>query len=119
MASFFSRSICSLAFWTMRSALGPGLGDEVGLHRLRVGEGALHDLLALAAGLADQLLVLGEEALRFLVCAFSAEPTASWMLFSRSSIMARRASSRACVSTKAKIANSDHRPERELELQVE
>src|SRR6185369_17315331 len=47
--------------------LGAGLGDEVGLHRLGVGQGALHDLLALASRLPDQLLVLGEEALRLLV----------------------------------------------------
>jgi hypothetical protein len=38
--------------------------------------------------------------------AFCAEPTASWMPFSRSSIMARRGFQPSLVSTKAKIRNS-------------
>ena len=43
--------------------LGAGLLGELGLELLRVGERRLDHLLALAARLADHLLVLGEEGL--------------------------------------------------------
>ena len=47
----------------MSSASRARLGRQVGAQLLGVGDGPLHDLLALAAALAQQLLVLGEQGL--------------------------------------------------------
>ena len=89
------------------SASARAWADEVGLQLLRVRERALDDLLALAARLAQQLLVLGEQAPAPRSFAFCAPSTASRMPFSRSSIMASSGFQPSFASTKAKSSEED------------